>query len=906
MKPWKLFIFLLPLFCCQSVFAQVSKDAAVEIEVTTSKSPLGLTLRWLADAQAIGYDVYRRNIGSSNWGGPVKHLARSINQYIDSSIIIGKVYEYRVVKNYQFGNLSGAYLYKITFVTGQGETQGGTTSASMTPASGQIILTSIRTGPPGVTQRKIYRTAGGGADGTQKFVAAIPDNVTNAFIDDIGDASLGSAVPVVNNAMTPPPAPTEAPGGTGLLNGTYLYKVTFVTSVGETNGGSTSVPIILNKQKDTLKVAKGPVGTTARKLYRTVAGGQDGTQKLVGIITNDTSTTFIDSVADGSLGSPVPTINTAYAPPGAPNASYLVFTADGYTESCIERPAVNDRGKLILLVDKTFSDNLKTELARLEDDLWNDGWHVIRHDMLRTETLPNVKSTIVNDWNNDPTNTQALFIFGHVPVPYSGFLNPDGHPDHFGAWPADVYYGEFDSGDWPDDLTEADSNSVRYSGAVIDTNGIRKANLNLTGDGKFDYSQIPGQIYLMIGRVDLSNMDTTGGVTEYALLKKYLDKDHNFRTGNLTAPPRALLEDDFGFFGGEAFASSGWRNLAPLVGIDSIHQFPLQQPPSDSVDWMPEISTHQYLWAYGCGGGWDNGAGGAGSTHQFATQDGKAIFTMLFGSYFGDWNTGANFLRAPLTTSYGLSCAWSGRPYWQFFPMGLGEPLGYCARLTQNNSGDYVYNYAANWVHISLMGDPTLLMHPYVPPTGLSVTANTQHNNALLSWQPTSDKNIIGYNIYRSNSPIGTYSLITPAPVSGTSYTDNNPLVDTNAYSVRAVKLETTPSGSYYNLSAGARGWISGLIKNGVATQENTAKDNLQVLYTINGVEIILQKSNTSYTKIETYDASGRLIRTFDNRTLSSGMYRYDWQTASIPSGIYFVRAEGLKELLVAKVLVVN
>jgi hypothetical protein len=690
MKPLKLLVLLPTLFFCHSLFAQVSKDAAVQIEVTTTKTPLSLMLHWTADVNATGYTLYRRLKGGSSWGA-AKKLPSTSTLYLDTTVSIGIAYEYRIIK--------------------------------------------------------------------------------------------------------------------------------------------------------TLKVAANAI------------------------------------------------------------------TAYGYTESGIEIPPVNDRGKLILLVEKIVSDSLKNELTRLVDDLWNDGWNIIRHDIDRNALITDVKNIVANDYNNDPLNTQALFIFGHVPVPYSGFLNPDGHPDHFGAWPADVYYGEFDSGDWPDNNSLFhDSLNIYQPDPVnkpkeFDTALVRFANRNKAGDGKFDYTQIPGNIYLMIGRVDLSNMDTTNGVTEKDLLKKYLDKDHNFRTGILTAPARALIEDDFGYFGDEAFASSGWRNLAPLVGIDSIHEFPLQQPPSDSVDWMPEISTHPYLWAYGCGGGWDNGAGGAGSTHQFATEDGKAIFTMLFGSYFGDWNTGANFLRAPLTTSYGLSCAWSGRPYWNFFPMGLGEPIGYCAQLTQNNTGDYVYDYAANWVHIALMGDPTLLMHPYVPPIGLSVTTTSPNNTAKLSWQPSSDKNIIGYNIYRSNSPTGTYQLLTPAPVSATTYSDDNPLVDTNAYMVRAVKLETTPSGSYYNLSSGARNFIAGLIKNGVA-ENNTTSDNLQILYTMDGAEIILNKSSTSYVRLDIYDASGKMIRMLDDRTLSQGIYRYDWQTTSIASGFYFIRASGMRQPLMAKVLV--
>jgi hypothetical protein len=63
-------------------------------------------------------------------------------------------------------------------------------------------------------------------------------------------------------------------------------------------------------------------------------------------------------------------------------------------------------------------------------------WQVIRHDVSRADSVPNVKSIIQNDFTADVANVKALCLLGHVPVPYSGDLFPDGHPDHEGAWPA--------------------------------------------------------------------------------------------------------------------------------------------------------------------------------------------------------------------------------------------------------------------------------------------------------------------------------------------------------------------------------------------------------------------------------------------------------------------------------------
>lgn len=93
-------------------------------------------------------------------------------------------------------------------------------------------------------------------------------------------------------------------------------------------------------------------------------------------------------------------------------------------------------------MDNTFSSSLSNELATLVTDLRADGWAVVRTDLARTTPLATVKSTIVGHYNADPANTKALFIVGHLAVPYSGNQAPDGHDEHSGAWPCDGYYGE--------------------------------------------------------------------------------------------------------------------------------------------------------------------------------------------------------------------------------------------------------------------------------------------------------------------------------------------------------------------------------------------------------------------------------------------------------------------------------
>lgn len=107
-----------------------------------------------------------------------------------------------------------------------------------------------------------------------------------------------------------PGTPAVATGAAGSPNGVYQCVVTFVDTRGETTGSVAAPVTCVNQQIAWSSIATGPAGTTARKLYRPVAGGLASTAKLVTTLANNTTTTFTDNVADGSLGATVPSVNT--------------------------------------------------------------------------------------------------------------------------------------------------------------------------------------------------------------------------------------------------------------------------------------------------------------------------------------------------------------------------------------------------------------------------------------------------------------------------------------------------------------------------------------------------------------------------------------------------------------------
>jgi hypothetical protein len=446
------------------------------------------------------------------------------------------------------------------------------------------------------------------------------------------------------------------------------------------------------------------------------------------------------------------------------------FKGTGYILAGIEVPLRDNRGKVVLVVDSTHAGPLEDPLRRLERDLEGDGWVVVRRDVAPGATPADVKSRIKEAYEADRDGVKAVFLFGHVPVPYSGDFNPDGHPDHRGAWPADAYYGDMD-GEWTD--------------AKVDSSKASRAeNKNVIGDGKFDFSQLPSPVELQVGRVDLSQMPAFGK-SETELLRRYLDKDHAFRHREVLIERRGLICDKFGDFRGEAFVSSGWRNFAPMVGDAQVRP----------ADWFATLTAETYLVAQGSGAGGYQSCAGVGTTADFAAKPTKAVFTLLFGSYFGDWDTRDNLLRAPLAAeATGLVSVWAGRPHWVLHPMGLGESVGYCARLTQNNRGLYPPTGTfAGGVHVALMGDPTLRIHVVAPPSALV-------RKGTLSWSPSPESGV-SYHVYHAAEEHGAFRRLTETPIAETSYSP--PPAKGGIYMVRAVKLETVASGSYVNASQG-------------------------------------------------------------------------------------------------------
>jgi len=148
-----------------------------------------------------------------------------------------------------------------------------------------------------------------------------------------------------------PGAPTVAlvaPAAAGNVdNGAHRYLVTFTTAAGETEAGvpSASVTVTDKAVNGQILVSAIPIGgatVTGRKLYRTAAGGS--AYLLRATIADNTTTTYIDNLADASLGAGAPAASST----DDPLLTALITSARVAAETMTNRALVTQTWDLVL------------------------------------------------------------------------------------------------------------------------------------------------------------------------------------------------------------------------------------------------------------------------------------------------------------------------------------------------------------------------------------------------------------------------------------------------------------------------------------------------------------------------------------------------------------------------------
>ncbi|MFP4369770.1 MAG: hypothetical protein ACLFR2_09335 [Candidatus Kapaibacterium sp.] len=464
-------------------------------------------------------------------------------------------------------------------------------------------------------------------------------------------------------------------------------------------------------------------------------------------------------------------------------------SAWGYIATGIEVPPVDNRGRILLLIDEVMADSLVHELERLEFDLIGDGWEVIRREAPRAEEFSGskvlaVKDIIREEFAASDSTLRSIFMIGRVPVPYSGDTYIDGHENHQGAWPTDAFYSELDAV-WTDTLINFPSASDF------------PRNYNVPGDGKFDQSFIPSPVDLEAGRVDMYNL-TDFEQSEAELLRNYLNKNHAWRNGETEIPYKSIVTDGLGLYGNnsEYFGANGWMMMSSLFNTEDILDTNLRYV----------VMQDPYLMAYACNSGSFNSVALSAYSVDYARNPVKAAFLFFLGSYLADWDSENNILRSGLASDpYVLAACFTGRPYWHIHHMGMGKPIGYSYKISINNLGLYDDHgkFGHRFNHIALMGDPAIRLHVAKPPRDLSVNYINSSKIIELSWNDPEPESAAQYHVYKAFKKKGPYNRITELPITKNNFIDSSIHPGYNYYMVKSIELETRGEGTYYNTATG-------------------------------------------------------------------------------------------------------
>jgi len=193
------------------------------------------------------------------------------------------------------------------------------------------------------------------------------------------------------------------------------------------------------------------------------------------------------------------------------------------------------------------------------------------------------------------------------------------------------------------------------------------------------------------------------------------------------------------------------------------------------------------------------------------------------------------------------------------------------------------------------MGDPTLRMHPVVPPSELELLVSD--GNVELTWIPSTDEGILGYKIYRSSTLNGQFENLLPDDViTSSNWMDTSPRTGNNVYMIRACKLESTGSGTYFNLSLGIidSTFVSCPEVEPIPPGSDTLYQSFPNPFSASAV-IRLFLRDTGAVSLTVFDINGRAVSHIIEGEISEGFHSFEWMGMAdngspLGNGIYFVR----------------
>lgn len=552
--------------------------------------------------------------------------------------------------------------------------------------------------------------------------------------------------------------------------------------------------------------------------------------------------------------------------------------AIGHLTVGVNYDQTNYKGKMILVIDNSFQTSLAVELLQLKKDLTNEGWNVIelfvpRATSWETEaSVVTVKNMIVATYNSAPINDKPthLFLLGHIPIARSGqnAIAPDNHDVNKGARGSDCYYADIDG--------------VFTDTATYNPGGINSMAINLPNDFKWDQDFIPSSLEMAFGRVDFANI-TSFSISEENLLRSYLTRLHNYR---IVASGLDMGEKTAFRTGYDNSNDGSYRSLIPISGASNVDFYSGSLP---FPQWVQNNGPYQIFMQNSL----------VPNLNDWNTYGMDATIFSSDQSYWGYWEEPEGFsygkIRALLAANTKcLGAIYTTTAINTFHQPAMGETMGWsCKRIMDHNLTNNLlekqqqsYDTSEFWnrTHFQYHGDPTLRLFQVKPASNLQ--ASVLGSEITLTWNASTETGIIGYHVYKSSTEFGIYSKLTSAPISVLNYTDSS-YNTSDWYMVKAIKLQTTGSGTYLNPSIG--------ISNNVASLTTKSYDFETVTVSPNPAkEVLLINASENIQSYQIIDLQGKVVleQAFDKNSIN---------ISQLENGVYFIKFFSLDKNIVRK-----
>ena len=382
-------------------------------------------------------------------------------------------------------------------------------------------------------------------------------------------------------------------------------------------------------------------------------------------------------------------------------------------------------GRVAIVVNSDLYPEIEDDLITWVADINSDGFEVLLIEAT-FETVEDLRSALRSAWRSDEGLVGCILV-GDFPVPWYSIL--DDHGEIEAEFPCDLYYEDLD-GEFIDS----------------DDDGMFDGHVDGDGDTKPD---------IWIGRLLASPMSAD----EAELVQRYLRRNHLYRTGEITAPHRALLFVDEDWVD----LASYWENalgrlyddIKVITDVNKTNAEEYLKRLADGYEWV-DVMVHS-----------------GPEAHYFSYRD---VYSMLYNSelqtaamnclfyvpfscsnsryvepdYMGGWYIfGEN--------SFGLSVIGStksGSLYYggeMFGSLSEGNCIGEGFRSWFAEQAPYSDDNISWFYGLTVLGDPTLRppdTAPPAPPEYFRSEPTAEEDGIVLMWDTSSEQDLAGYRLY--------------------------------------------------------------------------------------------------------------------------------------------------------------